>query len=84
MTSKPKAGSKHVFDAPDALGAMHAESQARDMAELDLHPGTEVKVVGHDDERDLVLVEWTDAQGNPRTTSVEPAQFTDHFTSGKS
>jgi hypothetical protein len=83
MTGKPRTGSRFTFDAPDALGAMHAESQSREMAELDLHPGTEVKVVGHDDDRDLVLVEWTDAQGNSRTTSVEPDVFSDHFTSAK-
>jgi hypothetical protein len=80
--AKPRTGSKHTFDAPDALGAMHSRDQSQDMAELDLKPGTEVKVAGYDDDRNLVLVEWTDAQGNPRVTSVEPAQFDDHFTKG--
>jgi hypothetical protein len=83
MPGKPRTGSRFTFDAPGPLGAMHADNQSDDMAELDLHPGTEVKVVGHDDERDLVLLEWTDRQGNARITSVEPSRFADHFTSAK-
>lgn len=51
-------------------------------ARQDMQPGTEVKVCGHDDDRDLILVEWTDSEGTPRITSVEPGQFNDHFTKG--
>jgi hypothetical protein len=52
------------------------------MSELDMQPGTTVVVCGHDEDRDLVLVEWTDMQGNPRTTSVEQAAFAEHFVKG--
>lgn len=50
-----------------------------EMHDLDMPPGTEVEVVGHDEERDLVLVNWTDLQGNPRTTSIEPSTFGNDF-----
>lgn len=49
-------------------------------AALDMHPDTLVTVCGHDDDRDLVLVEWTDSQGNPRITSIAPDVFDDQFT----
>lgn len=61
-------------DDQRVLAEHHAAMHA-----LDLHPGTEVTVAGHDADRDLVLVEWTDAQGDPRITSVEPADFHAHF-----
>ena len=77
--SKPRTGTRYNYDAPAALGEQVAENQASDMLELDLHPGTEVKVAGYDDDRDLVLVEWTDKQGTPRITSVEPDHFADAF-----
>jgi hypothetical protein len=46
---------------------------------LDKAPGNEVTVAGHDEERNLMLVNWTDLQGNPRTTSVEPDVFDRDF-----
>lgn len=80
---KPRTGARFTYDAPDGLGAQAAGGGlSGEMTELDLHPGTEVKVAGYDDERDLVLVEWTDRAGNPRITSVEPAHFADYFTKG--
>jgi hypothetical protein len=39
-------------------------------------------VVGHDEDRDLILVEWTDLQGNPRITSVEPDTLAERFKKG--
>jgi hypothetical protein len=82
VTAKPRTGSKYTYDAPGGLGAQVADNQHPEMADLDLHPGTEVKVCGYDDERDLVLVEWVDRQGNPRITSVEPDHFSDAFSKG--
>lgn len=77
--SRPETGSRRTYDAPDGLGAQVAEQMTDDMRGLDLHPGTEVTVAGYDDDRGLVLVEWTDRQGNPRITSVEPQHFDEHF-----
>lgn len=51
----------------------------RTMHDLDLHHGTEVTHAGHDDERDLVLVEWTDQHGDHRVTSLTPAVFAEFF-----
>jgi hypothetical protein len=50
-----------------------------DMHDLDMAPDTEVTVVGRDEERDLILVNWTDLQGNPRSTSIEPDAFDNDF-----
>lgn len=50
-----------------------------EMHDLDMAPDTEVTVVGHDEDRDLVLVNWTDLQGNQRTTSIEPEAFARDF-----
>lgn len=48
-------------------------------AALDMHPGTLVTLAGYDEDRDLVLVEWTDGQDNQRITSIPPASFDDDF-----
>lgn len=48
-------------------------------AALDMPPGQLVTVAGHDDDRDLILVEWSDGD-TPRVTSIEPATFAQHFT----
>jgi hypothetical protein len=81
MADEPQIGSRWTYTAETSLGQKHASGALpAEMVELDLHPGTTVAVAGHDHERGLVLVEWTDRSGNPRTTSVEPATFADHFT----
>lgn len=59
-----------------------SDELSSEMTELDLQPGTEVTVAGYDDQRGLVLVEWTDAQGNPRITSVTPDDFAANFVKG--
>ena len=59
---------------PDVSDDLPAE-----MRDLDMEPGTEVEVAGHDEERDLVLVNWTDANGTPRTTSLPPDTFAADF-----
>lgn len=78
----PKTGTRHRFQADAGLAALHVDSLPAEMAELDLHPGTTVTVVGHDEGRGLLLVEWTDRAGNPRITSVEPDVFDEHFVKG--
>lgn len=59
------------------------DSKARDGLDqsltLDMKPGTEVTLIGRDEERDLVLVEWEDSEGVSRTTSVDDAHFEKHF-----
>jgi len=59
---------------PDVSDELPAE-----MHDLDMAPGTEVEVIGPDDERDLVLVNWTDRNGTPRTTSLTAETFADDF-----
>jgi hypothetical protein len=56
-----------------------SDELSSEMHDLDMASDTEVEVVGHDEERDLVLVNWTDLQGNPRTTSIDPAVFAADF-----
>lgn len=73
-------GAAYTYTADVGLGRMHADRDLHpDHASLDLQPGTEVTVAGHDEERGLVLVEWADTSGNPRITSVDPDLFGRHF-----
>jgi hypothetical protein len=78
---EPRAGSKFTYNADRGLAdrATGGTPLRTDQAELDLQPGTEVEVHDYDKERDLVLVEWTDASGNPRITSVELDDFNESF-----
>jgi hypothetical protein len=81
--SKPRTGSAYTYGGEQGLGATHSSRDlSSEMHDLDLHPGTAVKVHGYDDDRDLVLIEWTDLAGNPRITSVEPERFAHDFTKG--
>jgi hypothetical protein len=76
----------HRYKAAVGLGARArvadpnlSDELPTEMRSLDMAPGTEVTVAGHDEERDLVLVNWTDSQGNPRTTSIELEVFAEDF-----
>jgi hypothetical protein len=83
MTAKPRTGTRYTYNGDTGLGAAHADRElASEHAELDMQPGTAVSYTGYDDDRDLVLVEWADAQGNQRITSVEPEFFAASFTKG--
>lgn len=78
MTHRYKAdvglAARARVDDPDVSDDLPAE-----MHELDMAPGTEVTVSGHDLERELVLLNWTDRNGTPRTTSVTAEVFADDF-----
>lgn len=69
----------HRYTGEAGLGEIHNSELRSDMRELDLATGTAVKHVGRDDDRDLELIEWVDAQGNPRISSIEPELFASHF-----
>lgn len=72
---------RYIFNGDTGFGAAAAEDRLHpEMAELDLAPGTSVTVAGMDEDRNLVLVEWTDRAGTARITSVEPDQFAAQFT----
>jgi hypothetical protein len=82
----PKTGTTLRFTADTGLAAKArrddpdvSDDLPAEMVDLDLHPDTTVTVIGHDEDRDLVLVEWTDLQGNPRITSVERDDFNTNF-----
>jgi hypothetical protein len=47
--------------------------------DLDMAPGTIIKVAGYDKHRNLVLVAWSDKLGTERITSIEPAVFHERF-----
>jgi hypothetical protein len=83
----PKPGTAYVYSADAGLAARArvadpdlTDELPSEMAALDLAPGTEVCVEGYDKDRDLVLVGWTDSNGTPRVTSVDPAEFAETFT----
>ncbi len=82
----PNVGSAYRYRAGDGLAARAriadpdlSDDLPAEMHDLDMQPDTVVEVTGYDEERDLVLVGWTDLQGNPRITSVLPADFVDDF-----
>jgi len=84
--SSPRTGSKYTYSADRGLAdratgdtPLHPE-----MRDLDLPPGTTVTVHGYDAERDLIIVEWSDANRpeHPRLTSIEPDEFATNFTKG--
>lgn len=60
--------------------ATELNTLASEMAELDMPADTTVTVIGHDDDRDLVLVEWTDRTGTVRITSLTVADLAESFT----
>lgn len=86
--AKPRVGGTYTYSGSEGFGqaARRADPDQPDemnvvdgvnMTWLDMPPGTTVKVVGHDDDRDLVLLEWTDGAGTTRVTSVTEDQFND-------
>lgn len=87
--AKPTEGARYRFAGTDGLGqdARTADPDVpdasnllrSDMAELDMPAGAEVTVIGHDDDRDLVLVRWADAQGTDRITSVPADELAVQF-----
>ena len=84
---KPEVGTRYRHTAEQGLAARARvadpdldDALPSDMAQLDLPPDTVVEVVGFDDDRDLVLVSWTDGNGTDRITSLDEADFTDSFT----
>jgi hypothetical protein len=90
--AKPRVGGSYTYSGSEGFGqaARRADPSVPDemsvvdgvnMAWLDMAPGTVVKVAGHDDDRDLVLLEWVDDAGTTRITSVTEDQFAD-FTKG--
>jgi len=78
--TKLKVGAKLTYNGSDALGLAariadpdisDADNGSYDSPAMDLNPGTTVEVVGYDEDRDLTIVGWVDADGNQRTTSVD-------------
>jgi len=80
-----RAADRHGAEGAGQHPAMPGELT---MAHLDMPHGTIITLAPSDDdpatatrdsERDMEIICWTDAQGTPRRTSVEPAFFTSHF-----
>jgi hypothetical protein len=75
----------HRYSHPEGkgFGQHHAEAGQRElpaeMRDLDMPPGTEVEHIATDDDRNLVVVAWTDRAGDARRTSVDPDFFVSHF-----
>lgn len=73
----------HKYAHDKGFGEHHATEAGREipaeMRDLDMAPGTEVEHDGTDEDRNLVIVAWTDKAGDARRTSVDPAFFVSHF-----
>lgn len=86
MTS-PTPGDTYRHSAGQGLAARArtadpdlSDELTAEMAELDLPADAVVTVTGIDDNRDLVLLSWTDGNGTPRITSVTLDDLDDNFT----
>lgn len=84
---KPKVGTRYRHTAEQGLAARArladpavGDDLHPEMAQLDLPPDTVVEVVAFDDDRDLVLVQWTDGNDTERITSLDEDDFTASFT----
>ena len=75
--------STHKYAHDKGFGEHHAAEDGRElpaeMRDLDMAPGTEVEHVGTDEDRNLVIVAWTDTAGDARRTSIGPDFFVSHF-----
>lgn len=74
-------GDKFIYDHPaDAGYGEHARGEplSAEMTELDMQDGMEVTLLEYDVDTGWPLVEWTDAKGLPRITTIDP-QYLEHF-----
>lgn len=83
MPPAPSVGAEYTYDPQhgSGFGRQHkGEELTAEMQELDLHPGTPVKIIDIDEESGgRVHVEWTDRKDLPRITSIDPQEFDDDF-----
>jgi hypothetical protein len=84
MTAVP--GNRYSYTHHEGLGfgamALATSSGAEisaEMNELDLKDGDTVTVLELDADSDWPLVEWTDAKGINRITTVDPDTFDNYF-----
>jgi hypothetical protein len=78
----PKAGDRYAYGHPDGagLGEMARGGPLDDdMKKLDLKDGQEVKYLGPDADSGWPMIEWRDALGIARITTIEPAVFEANF-----
>ncbi len=79
-------GAKYTYAHPDGLGfgegvkadAGYGEITA-EMKELDLRNLQEVTLFDYDADSEWPIIEWTDATGINRLTTVNPETFESHF-----
>lgn len=79
-------GDKFAYGHVDGLGfgegvkadAGYGELSA-EMQELDMQDGQEVTLLEYDADNGWPHVEWVDATGVNRITTIEPAYFEEHF-----
>jgi len=68
-------GDKFVYVHPEGAGyGQHAKGDVltAEMTELDLTDGTEVTLLEYDADSGWPLIEWTDATGINRITTIHP------------
>jgi hypothetical protein len=79
-------GARYTFTHPDGMGfgemvksdAGFGE-QTAEMRELDLRNFQEVTLFDYDADSECPIIEWTDAVGITRLTTVDPETFESHF-----
>ena len=84
----PEMGDRFTYSHESGSGAGYGEAvkteagygeMSAEMQELDLSDGTEVTFLQLDEDSAWPIVEWTDAVGINRITTIDPAHFEAHF-----
>jgi hypothetical protein len=81
----PNPGDVYTYDPGHGTGFganARGEELVKEMAELDLVPGTTVTVLELDAESGWPIVQWTDSKGLDRLTTINPDEFEQDFTPG--
>lgn len=79
-------GNKYVYSHPSGAGfgeAVRADAGygeiSAEMSELDLKDGTEVTFLDYDADSEWPMIEWIDAVGINRITTIDPVAFDSNF-----
>jgi len=80
-------GDTYTYVHPDGLGfgeQSKGEPLTAEMAELDLKSGEEVVFLAEDEDSGSPIIEWTDAKGINRITTVDAIDFGLYFQEAQS
>jgi hypothetical protein len=77
-----ESGDRYIYSHESGMGfgaAALGQPLTAEMTELDLKDGQEVIFLQNDDDSAWPIIEWTDAVGINRITTIDPALFESSF-----